>query len=139
MLKTEEWLLMRDLYSQGFCISEIARQIDHDRKTVRKYLNLKMQPEPYKCLTRPSKLDPYKPYILKRIYENSCASACLYCEIQNMSFDGGETIVKDFVKTPYKSTKTTRFLLLLFITRFLTNVLGEDSSVRRPKNILKLK
>lgn len=60
MLKTEEWLLMRDLYSQSFCISEIARQIDHDRKTVRTYLNLKTQPEPYKCLTRPSKLDPYK-------------------------------------------------------------------------------
>ncbi|AKJ38259.1 hypothetical protein A9239_03430 [Methanosarcina sp. A14] len=60
MLKKEEWLLIQVLHSKGFCISEIARQIDHDRKTVRKYLNLKMQPEPYKCLTRPSKLDPYK-------------------------------------------------------------------------------
>ena len=101
------------LHSKGFCISEIARQIDHDRKTVKKYYNLKTQPEPYKRLTRPSKLDPYKPYkrltrpskldpykpyILKRINEDHCASACLYREIQNMGFDGGETIVKDFVK-----------------------------------------
>ena len=38
MLKMEEWLLIRDLYSQGFSISEIARQTGFDRKTVRKYL-----------------------------------------------------------------------------------------------------
>lgn len=55
------------LHSKGFCISEIARQIDHDRKTVRKYLNLKTALEPSKRPTRPSKLDPYKPYIFKRI------------------------------------------------------------------------
>jgi transposase len=65
MLKKEEWLLIQVLHSKGFCISEIARQIDHDRKTVRKDLNLKTQPESYKRLTRPSKLDSYKPYILK--------------------------------------------------------------------------
>lgn len=98
MLKKEERLLIQVLHSKGFCISEIARQIDHDRKTVRKDLNLKTQPESYKRLTRPSKLDSYKPYILKRINDDSCASACLYCEIQNMSFDEGEIIVKDFVK-----------------------------------------
>jgi transposase len=46
MLKTEEWLLIRDLYSQGFSISEIARQTGFDRKTVGKYLRLKTLPEP---------------------------------------------------------------------------------------------
>ena len=45
MLKKEEWLLIQVLHSKGFSISEIARQIDHDRKTVRKYLNLKTAPE----------------------------------------------------------------------------------------------
>jgi len=98
MLKKEEWLLIQVLHSQGFCISEIARQIDHNRKTVRKYLNLKTVPEYCKHPRRPSKLDPYKPYILKRINEGPCASACLYREIQNMGFDGGKTIVKDFIR-----------------------------------------
>ena len=41
MLKMEEWLLIRDLYSQGFSISEIARQTVYARETVRKYLNKK--------------------------------------------------------------------------------------------------
>ena len=64
MLKMEEWLLIRDLYSQGFRISEISRKTGFDRKTVRKYLRLKTLPEPQKRPERKSKLDPFKPYIL---------------------------------------------------------------------------
>ena len=41
MLKVEEWLLIRDLYSQGFSISEISRRTGHARETVRKYLHKK--------------------------------------------------------------------------------------------------
>jgi len=98
MLKTEEWLLIRDLYSQGLNISEIARETGFDRKTVKKYLNQKTAPEPQKHLTRSSKLDPYKPYILEKLKEGPYTAARLFHEIQKVGFDGGETIVKDFVR-----------------------------------------
>ena len=70
MLKMEEWLLIRDLYSQGFCISEISRQTGFDRKTVRKYLRLKTLPEPQKRPGRKSKLDPHKSYIIDKLKES---------------------------------------------------------------------
>ena len=98
MLKNEEWLLIRDLYSKGFSISEISRRTGYARKTVRKYLNRKTAPEPQKRPGRKSKLDPYKPHILKRLNESSDSAARLFREIQKMGFDGGETIVKDFIK-----------------------------------------
>jgi transposase len=98
MLKMEEWLLIRDLYSQGLNISEISERTGYDRKTVRKYLQLKTLPEPQKCPPRKSKLDPYKPYLLEKINENHYTAARLFREIQKMGFDGGETIVKDFVR-----------------------------------------
>jgi len=98
MLKMEEWLLIRDLYSQGLNISEISERTGYDRKTVRKYLQLKTLPEPQKRPPRPSKLDPYKPYLLEKINENHYTAARLFREIQKMGFDGGETIVKDFVR-----------------------------------------
>ena len=98
MLTKEEWLLIQDLHSQVLNISEIARETGHDRKTVRKYLNLKTEPEPQKRSARPSKLDPYKPYILKRLNEGPYPAAHLFREIQKMGFDGRITIVKDFVK-----------------------------------------
>jgi transposase len=97
MLTKEEWLLIRDLHSKAFNTSEIARVIGHDRKTVRKYLNLETAPEFQKRPTRPSKLDPYKPYIIEKLNEGPYSTAYLLREIQKMGFDGGRTIVKDFV------------------------------------------
>jgi len=69
MLTKEEWLLIRSLHSQVLSISEIARETGYARKTVRRYLNRETAPEPQKRSTRPSKLDPYKPYILKKLNE----------------------------------------------------------------------
>jgi transposase len=57
MLKMEECLLIRDLYSQGLNISEISERTGYDRKTVRKYLQLKTLPEPQKRPPRPSKIN----------------------------------------------------------------------------------
>ena len=79
-------------------ISEIARETGFERKTVKKYLNQKTTPEPQKRLTRSSKLDPYKPYILEKLKEGPYTAARLFREIRKMGFDGGETIVKDFVR-----------------------------------------
>jgi transposase len=98
MLTKEEWLLIRDLHSKAFSISEIARAIGHDRKTVRKYLNQETEPEPQKHPTRPSKLDPYNLYILKKLDEGPYTAAQIFREIQEMGFDGEITIVKDFVR-----------------------------------------
>ena len=78
----EEWLLIRDLYSQGFSISKIARQTGYARETVRKYLNKKTVPEPQKRPGRKSKLDPYKPYILEKLNEGPYTASRLYREIK---------------------------------------------------------
>ncbi|AKB61179.1 Mobile element protein [Methanosarcina mazei SarPi] len=98
MLKTDEWFLIQDLHSKGFSISEISRRTGYARKTVRKNLNLKTAPEPQKRPGRKSKLDPFKPYMLDKINEGSYTAARLYREIKEMGFDGGITIVKDFVR-----------------------------------------
>jgi transposase len=98
MLTKEEWLLIRDLHSKAFNTSEIARVIGHDRKTVRKYLNMETAPVFQKYPTRSSKLDPYKSYILEKLNEGPYTAAQLFREIQEMGFDGEMTIVKDFVK-----------------------------------------
>ena len=98
MLNTEEWLLIKELYYQGFNKSEIARITGFDRKTVRKYLQQKTVPEPKKRPPKPSKLDSYKPYILEKLKEGPYTAARLFREIQGMGFDGGETIVRDFIR-----------------------------------------
>jgi transposase len=98
MLKEEELFLIRELGSQNLSISEISRQTGFDRKTVRKYLKMKTLPGPQKRPGRNSKLDPFKPYILEKLKEGPYTAARLYREIKEMGFDGGKTIVKDFIK-----------------------------------------
>src|SRR5665647_1572485 len=87
MLKMEEWLLIRDLYSQGFSISKIARQTGYARETVRKYLNKKTAPEPQKRPGRKSKLDLYKPYILEKLKKLFCFNMILgYSRMRYVEF-----------------------------------------------------
>jgi len=90
--------LIRELSSQNLSISEISRQTGFDRKTVRKYLKMKTLPGPQKRPGRKSKLDPFKPCILEKLKEGPYTAARLYREIKEMGFDGGKTIVKEFIK-----------------------------------------
>jgi len=98
MLNMEEWLLIRELFHRGFSISEISRQTGFDRKTIRKYLQQKTVPEPKKRPPRPSKLDPYKTYLQEKLNEGPFTASRLFREIQEKGFDGGETIVRDFIR-----------------------------------------
>lgn len=98
MLKVEDWLLIRDLYSQGLSISKISEKTGKDRKTVRKYACQTTVPERKNISPKPSKLDPYKPYIIEKLAEAPYTAARLFREIKEKGYDGGGTIVKDFVR-----------------------------------------
>jgi len=86
MLKKEEWLLIRDLYSQGLSISKISERTGHDRKIVREYLRRKTAPEPQKHPKRQSKLDPYKDYIIRKLNEGPYTAVRLFREIKENGF-----------------------------------------------------
>ena len=89
--------MIRDLHAQGLNITEISNKTGFDRKTVRKYLNLRTIPEPKRRAKRDSKLDNYKDYIIKKLQEGPFTAVRLFREIQEMGFTGKITIVSDFV------------------------------------------
>lgn len=53
----------------GNCIKKVAisEETDFDTKTIRKYIQHDELPSNKKVEKKPSKLDPYKPYVLQRI------------------------------------------------------------------------
>ncbi len=67
MLHLEEWMNLKDLHNHGVSVSEIARRTGRDRKTVRKYLQSARPPRPRARKRKPSKLDPFKEYVLAPI------------------------------------------------------------------------
>lgn len=80
-------------------IRKIAETLGISRNTVRRYLRdpdgaLVRKPRP----KQPSKLDPYKEYIMSRLAEGVDNCVVLLREIRQQGYTGGHTILKDFVR-----------------------------------------
>ena len=108
MLIKEIFVEIHVLHRQGHGIKAIARQLSISKNTVRKYLKQPIELPAYTSRTaRPTKLEPFKPYILERIEAAKpkwIPAVVLLREIREQGYQGyqGEiTILRNFV-FPYK-------------------------------------
>lgn len=112
MLEVEERFVTRDMHRKGLSISEIARRTGYDRKTIRKVIKGSLEPAPKARRRKKRKIDPYAPYVLKRIEAGVLNARKLYHEIREMGYPGKESQVRSFVQ-PYRpqreSLATVRF------------------------------
>lgn len=86
------------LKNLGLSVLRIANSLQLNRRTVVKYLD---EPSPQKIvIARPTKLDPYKDAIAGFLEIDPKASAPVVRQrLMAMGFDGGNTIVKDYLRT----------------------------------------
>jgi transposase len=92
--------MILDLHRQGLSVSAIARKLDLDRKTVRKYIQRGVEPPVYgPRLPRPMQVDPFVPFLKDRItaYPGLSGSR-LMREIQGLGYGGCYTSVKDALR-----------------------------------------
>jgi transposase len=112
MLKVEDRFMIKDMDRRGMAISEIARITGHDRKTIRAIMNGPVSLPPQKRKPRAKKLDPFVPYLEKRIEEGVVNCNKLLDEIRRQGYRGGKSLVKNFVQ-PYREARrqeaTVRF------------------------------
>src|SRR5215472_14628926 len=93
--------MILDLHRQGLSVSAIARQLERDRKTVRKYIERGLEPPAYgPRRPRSTVVTPFAPYLRQRIaaFPELTASRLLR-EITELGYTGGYTAVKDFLRT----------------------------------------
>ncbi|SCM65985.1 hypothetical protein KARMA_0156 [Donghicola eburneus] len=90
MIQLRDIVLIHDLKRQGLSVSAIARQMGCDRKTVRKYLDLGLEPPIYGPRPlRGSKLDGYQHYLQERVTQISGLSGRrLFREIKELGYEG---------------------------------------------------
>lgn len=104
--------MIKEWYRKGISVSEIARRVGRDRKTVRKAI---LTPLEVKQSRRPRerKIDPYIAYLEQRMAEGVFNARKLYKEIKAQGYPGGETQVRDYVqyRRPAKASQqaTVRF------------------------------
>ena len=90
--------MLKNWFDQGVSISEIARQTQYDRRTIRKYVHSSSPPVYRKRARKASKLDGYRDYITGRLQEHPLSAKRIYDDILEMGFDGKYSIVKEFVR-----------------------------------------
>src|ERR1700686_5880085 len=64
MLRLEGFMEIQKLHHDGLSVSEIARRLNLDRKTVRKYL--RQAPREYERKPKSWKVDPFRAYLRER-------------------------------------------------------------------------
>jgi transposase len=124
LIRKGEWHLIRAMMNEGLSVSDIARRMGLDRKTVRKALRSESWPDDDSRarVARPSKLDPYKPFIEVRLESASLSAVRLFEEIRGQGYNGRMTILKEFVHSVKEQER------LRAVVRFET-VPGEQSQV----------
>ena len=78
-------------------VAQIARAVSLDARTVHRWLD-----EPRfrarATAARPSKLDPYKGYIVRLLEHHRYSAVQIRQRLREAGYDGGLTIVKDYVR-----------------------------------------
>lgn len=99
-MNAETWAEIRRLKGiENLSISEIARRLRLDRKTVRRAVRSQGVPK-RKVMPRRSKLDDFKGYIQGRLEEfPRITSVRLLRELGELGFEGGVSRLKEFVAT----------------------------------------
>ncbi len=101
-----------ELRGKGQSIRGIARMLGISRNVVRKYVRDPGVPKAKPRPRRPSKLDPFKEHVHRRVSMGVDNCVILVRELREMGYDGSYTVLKEFVhplRRPPVPAATVRF------------------------------
>ena len=113
MIDYQLYSKIRHLCQQdGLTAQQIARHLAMDVRTVKKWLEEK-QFKPRESSPRASKLDPFKRDMVRLLEAHPYTAIQLLQRLREQGFEGGYSIVKDYVRK-VRPSKTRAFLTLSF-------------------------
>ncbi len=96
MIDYTTWCELRRLAESGLGVPQIATQLSLNPKTVKKWLH-EPKYRPRQVVMRKSKLDPFKPQILRMLEQHSYTSEQILREIRKNGYPGGRSILGEYV------------------------------------------
>jgi transposase len=113
MIDYETYVRIRNYFTRdALKYSQIADELGLDHRTVAKWAN-EGRYLPRRSAKRPSKLDPYKNDIVRMLETHNFTATQIYQRIREKGFDGGMTILTDYVRK-IRPPKVTSYLKLVF-------------------------
>ncbi|MEU8820450.1 ISL3 family transposase [Actinoplanes sp. NPDC048796] len=106
--RREHHKLVHDLIAQGAGLRQIARHLGWGRHTVQRYARATTWQEMVVGQKpRPSRLDPFKPHVLRRISEGCLNAITLHREVTAQGFTGSYGIVRAFMEQHHTTPDLT--------------------------------
>lgn len=113
MIDYETYCKIKQLHERdGLTATQIGSKLAIDARTIRKWINangFRQRHSP----KRASKLDPFKPDIVSMLEHHPYSAIQVYQKIGENGFDGGYTIVKEYVRK-IRPKRTPAYLSLVF-------------------------
>ena len=104
MIRSGLIIMIKDFAAKGKRAGEISREIGVSENTARKYMRQPARPHGLKGRSKPSKLDPYKPYLQELMNQGIFNCVVLMERIRAKGYNGSMTILKDYVQ-PFRPAK----------------------------------
>jgi transposase len=100
LVRLGEIVMILELHRQGVGILPIARRVELDRKTVRRYIAQGLEPPTYGlCQGRTSQLQAFEPYLRQRLAAFPRLSGRrLHRELREFGHSDGYTILTDLLR-----------------------------------------
>jgi transposase len=113
MIDYETYCKIKDCHqNHGLTVVQIARQLHLGERTVARWLATdKFRPR--QTAPRPSKLDPFKPQIVRWLQTHPYTATQIFLRLREGGYAGGITIVKDYVRQ-VRPPRAPAFLTLAF-------------------------
>ena len=112
MIEYEQYCRIRQLKEEGLDPAQISKRMDLDTRTIRKWMDRTAFQQRLPCM-RASKLDPYKEEIVRMVERYPFTAVQIYRKISEAGFEGGYTIVKEYVRK-IRPKRQPAFLTLHF-------------------------
>lgn len=98
MQSREDFLMIKQLRGQGAHLVDIAHRIGCSERTVRRYLALPAPPTGKPKQRRPSKLDPFKPFIDAQLACDVWNAEVIFQQLRERGYAGSSTLVREYIQ-----------------------------------------
>lgn len=96
--RMKQYELIKFLKAKGLSTRRIAKILSISRGLATKYVDADQFPERNSTATKPSKLDPYIPYLKKRTQTENLSSKKLWQEIKDLGYPLGPSQVRKWIR-----------------------------------------
>ena len=95
--KQQRFEAVKQLQQEGLSQRAIARRLEMNRRTVKKYIDAESCPMPRSRVKRAGLIDAYKSHIIKCVEQSSGTAKAIFNELQQQGFSGSYGTVARFV------------------------------------------